>query len=127
MAGRYKGYFTDLDGHLYRVEIEKSGSTGDYEEVAMAYNEPFVTTWESDENPFAPSRKCTAQMKFVHTSYMDDSFPNNATETSVRLIEDSTGQIKWQGFLKPNVYDMGFEKEDEELSLDASDAIAALQ
>ena len=127
MAGRYKGYFTDLDGHLYRVEIEKSGSTGDYTEVAMAYNEPFVTTWESDENPFAPSRKCTAKMKFIHTSYMDDSFPNNATETSVRLIEDSTGNVKWQGFLKPNVYDMGFEKEDEELSLDASDAIAALQ
>ena len=127
MAGRYKGYFTDMDGHLYRVEIEKSGSTGDYEEVAMAYNEPFVTTWESDENPFAPSRKSTAKMKFIHTSYMDDSFPNNATETSVRLIEDSTGNVKWQGFLKPNIYDMGFEKENEELSLDASDAIAALQ
>ena len=127
MAGRYKGYFTDLDGHLYRVEIEKSGSTGDYTEVAMAYNEPFIATWESDENPFAPSRKSTAKMKFIHTSYMDDSFPNNATETNVRLIEDSTGQIKWQGFLKPNVYDMGFEKENEELSLDASDAIAALQ
>lgn len=127
MAGRYKGYFTDLDGHLYRVEIEKSGSTGDYEEVAMAYNEPFIATWESDENPFAPSRKSTAKMKFIHTSYMDDSFPNNATETSVRLIEDSTGNVKWQGFLKPNVYDMGFEKESEELSLDASDAIAALQ
>lgn len=127
MAGRYKGYFTDLDGHLYRVEIEKSGSTGDYEEVAMAYNEPFIATWESDENPFAPSRKSTAKMKFIHTSYMDDSFPNNATETSVRLIEDSTGNVKWQGFLKPNIYDMGFEKENEELSLDASDAIAALQ
>lgn len=127
MAGRYKGYFTDLDGHLYRVEIEKSGSTGDYEEVAMAYNEPFIATWESDENPFAPSRKSTANMKFIHTSYMDDCFPNNATETSVRLIEDSTGNVKWQGFLKPNVYDMGFEKENEELSLDASDAIAALQ
>ena len=127
MAGRYKGYFTDLDGHLYRVEIEKSGSTGDYTEVAMAYNEPFIATWESDENPFAPSRKSTAKMKFIHTSYMDDSFPNNATETSVRLIEDSTGNVKWQGFLKPNVYDMGFENENEELSLDASDAIAALQ
>lgn len=127
MAERYKGYFTDLDGHLYRVEIEKSGSTGDYTEVAMAYNEPFVTTWESDENPFAPSRKSTAKMKFIHTSYMDDSFPNNATETSVRLVEDSTGNVKWQGFLKPNIYDMGFEKESEELSLDASDAIAALQ
>lgn len=127
MAGRYKGYFTDMDGHLYRVEIEKSGSTGDYTEVAMAYNEPFIATWESDENPFAPSRKCTAKMKFIHTSYMDDCFPNNATETSVRLIENSTGNVKWQGFLKPNIYDMGFEKENEELSLDASDAIAALQ
>ena len=124
---RYKGYFTDLDGHLYRVEIEKSGSTGDYEEVAMAYNEPFIATWESDENPFAPSRKSTAKMKFIHTSYMDDCFPNNATETTVRLIENSTGNVKWQGFLKSNVYDMGYEKEIEELSLDASDAIAALQ
>lgn len=127
MAGRYKGYFTDMDGHLYRVEIEKSGSTGDYQEVAMAYNEPFIATWESDENPFAPSRKSTAKMKFIHTSYMDDCFPSKATETAVRLIEDGTGNIKWQGYLKANVYDMGFEKENEELSLDASDAIAALQ
>ena len=125
--GRYKGYFTNLYGNLYRVEIEKSGSTGDYIEVAMAYDMPFVAKWESDENPFAPSRKSTASMNFVHSAYMDDAFPSKATETEVRLILDKTGEVIWKGYMKANVYNAGFERDNEDIELEASDGIAALQ
>ena len=124
---RYRGYFTNLDGTLYRLEIYKSGSTDKWQEVKLTYEEPFVARWEAADNPFAPSRISTATINIVHNTYMQDVFPSKATDTIVKLYKDRSNTIVWQGYLKANVYDMGFELENEEISLEASDGLAQLQ
>ena len=124
---RYRGYFTNLDGTLYRLEIYKSGSTDKWQEVKLTYEEPFVARWEAADNPFAPSRISTATINIVHNTYMQDVFPSKATDTIVKLYKDRSNTIVWQGYLKANVYDMGFELENEELSLEASDGLAQLK
>ena len=124
---RYRGYFTNPDGTLYRLEIYKSGSTDKWQEVKLTYEEPFVARWEAADNPFAPSRISTATINIVHNTYMQDVFPSKATDTIVKLYKDRSNTIVWQGYLKANVYDMGFELENEEISLEASDGLAQLQ
>lgn len=124
---RYRGYFTNMDGTLYRVEIYKSGSTDKWQEVKLTYEEPFVARWEAADNPFAPSRISTATINIVRNTYMQDVFPSKATDTIVKLYKDRSNTIVWQGYLKANVYDMGFELENEEISLEASDGLAQLQ
>lgn len=124
---RYRGYFTNMDGTLYRVEIYKSGSTDEWQEVKLTYEEPFVARWEAEDNPFAPSRISTATINIVHNTYMQDVFPSKATDTIAKLYKDKSNTIVWQGYLKANVYDMGFEMENEEISLEASDGLAQLQ
>lgn len=124
---RYRGYFTNMDGTLYRVEIYKAGSTDKWQEVKLTYEEPFVARWEAADNPFAPSRISTATINIVHNTYMQDVFPSKATDTIVKLYKDKSNTIVWSGYLKANVYDMGFEVENEEISLEASDGLAQLQ
>lgn len=124
---KYKGYFTSLKGTRYRVEIANNASIGDFIEIPMAYEEPFVVSYDGGNDMFIPMRISTASMTFISESYMDDIFPSKPTETTVKLYDDDTDEVVWQGYLKANVYDSDFQNENERVTLEASDGIAALQ
>ena len=93
----------------------------------MAYEGPFTVTYDGGTDMFTPYRISTASISFIGSNYMDDIFPSKATDTSVKLYNNDTNEVVWQGYIKANIYDCGYEKENEEITLEASDGLAALQ
>ena len=47
---------------------------------------------------------------------MFDVFQSTAQDVSV-VLTDESGKVEWTGFVTPNLYDMGFETDKEELEI----------
>ena len=130
MSG-YKGYFNSLQCKKYEVRITPSGDTsGVYEEIPLAGDQPFVVRYSSSRTPFEPVRTSTATINIVNDEYLYDALSNCAQGTKVELlnITDTANTItEWIGFLTPKVYNAGYDSCWESFSLEAADCISSLQ
>lgn len=127
---KYHGFFSDLNCRQYEVKIETSGAEGDYEEILLAGDQPFVVNYNTSSTPFDPVRTSTATINIVHDDYLEDALSNCAQDTIVELVDitySATPETKWIGYLTPKVYDAGYENCYETFSLEAADCLSSLQ
>lgn len=121
----YNGYFrqkkTDT---LYTVRITTSDGTTS-KEITLG-GSPFVTEMdESNDTLYEPVKYQTATIEVVTADYMFDIYSSKAQDTKVELI--SNNEVQWVGYVRPNLFDMGFEKRRETIDIECSDALATLQ
>lgn len=43
------------------------------------------------------------------------------------VLTDEDGKVEWTGFVTPNLYDMGFVTDKEEIEIECQDALSTLQ
>ena len=79
----------------------------------------------SDEIIYKPVKYQSATVNIVTPDYIFDVYSSTAQGTKVELVKDST--IVWTGYVTPNLYDMGFEKDREEVEIECIDALSTLQ
>lgn len=124
----YQGIFEDVNGdrHLLRI-----GTTGDVVELKFG-GSPFVTTMdESDSSLYMPV-KCqagTIGLVAVDTNYMFGLYTGDAHGMPVTLYRGETvnpATVEWVGYITPSLYDIGYTKFLEELSVDCVDGLATL-
>lgn len=125
----YKGYFYDLNNSKYTVELITNRNSGATRNITLGVP-PFVTEMEeSDDNLFKPCKYQSATLKIVTdsaTDYKFDAYSQSPNQTPVKLI-DGNANIKWVGFVSPNLYNVGFTRENEELEIECIDALSILQ
>ena len=120
----YKGAFRDINGKLYNVEVN-TGSGGN-KVITLAGN-PFTTAMDSsDKTIYTPAKYQTATVRIITPDYNFDIYSAKAQGTKV-LLTDESGKIIWVGYVTPNLYDMGFREEREEIEIECIDALSTLQ
>lgn len=121
-----KPYGESKEERKYKVTIEC-----DYEgELVLGADSPFVVSYDSDTNVFSPMRISTATVNVVASDYLLQIFSPCAQGTPITLSEilDEDNEIlRWKGYLKPNLSNMGYSSCIDYVTLEASDCLASLQ
>ena len=121
----YRGQFKDINNKLYTVDINTGGSST-VKEITLAGN-PFTTAMDSsDKTLYAPIKCQSGTVRIITPDYNFDIYSAKAQGTKVTLTDES-GKIIWVGFVTPNLYDMGFVEDREEIEIEAIDALSTLQ
>lgn len=122
----YNGYFrqqrTD-DLYTVRITTQEGNAT---KEITLG-GSPFTTEMDNSDNTIYKPLKCqTASIEVVTEDYMFDIYSSKAQDSKVELI-DKDSNIVWTGYVRPNIYDMGFEKRRECISIDCGDGLSTLE
>lgn len=123
----YTGYFTSLKNVHYKVIISPRENDGTEQEILLSGSQPFVVAMENGGSPFEPMRKSTATINIVSKSYLTEVLSPHPQGTAVYLQNLDENITEWRGYLKPNLYNQPYENCTEVISLEASDALSALQ
>lgn len=120
----YNGYFRDKKDSLYKVRITTAnGNTA--KEITLS-GTPFVTEMdESDDTIYTPAKYQTATVEAISGDYMFDIYSGKAQDTKVELYKGD--ELMWVGYVRPNLYDVGFEKSREVIQIECQDALSTLQ
>ena len=122
----YRGEFRDLQNQLYRVVITTEGGNNQTRTVTLG-GTPFVTAMDADsESIYSPAKYQSATVDIITPDYNFDIYSAKAQGTKVEL-QDAEGVIIWTGYVTPNLYDMGFVEEREEVEIECIDALSTLQ
>ena len=121
----YNGYFRQRKtDKLYNVRLTTSNGTTT-KEITLG-GSPFVTEMDtSSDIIYQPIKYQTATVEVVTEDYMFDIYSSGAQDTKVELITNN--EIQWVGYVRPNLYDMGFEKRRECIEVECGDALTTLK
>lgn len=127
-----KGFFTGKDSHgdcvQYSVNfVPRIQNHWPWVEVQLAGSQPFVVQYETTKTPFEPIRKSRASINVVASEYFMDLCGSDAQHTMVTLINTSTNQIEWCGWLTNNLMNMPQDGCMETFTLEAIDCISSLE
>lgn len=121
----YSGEFYDINKVLYKVRI--STSKGDATRTITLAGSPFTTEMEGDgKTIYKPVKYQSATVSIITPDYNFDIYSGYAQGTKVELLNESGG-IVWIGYVTPNLYDMGFVEQREEVQIECIDALSTLQ
>lgn len=121
----YKGQFVDTNNKAYSVTIS-TNSGNQTKSVTMGGN-PFVTEMDSDEKLiYCPVKYQSATVAIITPDYNFDIYSSKAQDSKVLLTDDS-GATVWVGYVTPNLYNMGFVEEREEVEIECIDGLSTLQ
>lgn len=122
---KYIGKFRDKKDTLHTITITTKVGTGTTNMVLCT--SPFVEELEGDGNTiFKPCKYSSATVRVLAKDYMWDIFQSKAQDVSV-VLTDELGNVEWTGYVTPNMYDMGYESDKEELEIECIDALSSLQ
>ena len=121
----YSGEFADINNKIYKVTI--TTESGSQTKSVTLGGSPFVTEMDSDDKTiYSPAKYQTATVSIITPDYNFDIYSGKAQGTKVELT-DEAGAVVWTGYVTPNLYDMGFVEEREEIEIECIDALSTLQ
>ena len=125
---KYIGQFRDRNDILHTVTITTKEGTGTRNLVLCA--QPFTEDLEGDDATiFKPCKYSSATVRVLTQNgddYMFDVYQSKAQDVSV-VLKNEDDVVEWTGYVTPNIYDMGYESQKEELEIECQDALSTLQ
>ena len=126
---KYIGTFKDIDNKGYTVYIITNKSEQITKEITLGAT-PFVTEMDqSDDNIYKPVKYQSATVNVItqnESDYMFDVYSGTPNNTDIRLY-DSQNNLVWGGFATPVLYNNGYTKPHESLSIECIDGLSILQ
>lgn len=120
---RYIGEFSDYNNTLYQVEINTNNGTGTTS-ITLG-GTPFVEEMGgSTDDLFKPVRYSTASINIVSDKYLFDIYSN---KNDINVKVTSNGITKWIGIVEPLIFNMGYNTEVEEITIECIDYLTALE
>lgn len=123
----YRGWFRDYDDKLYRVDIIANPDSESYGEILLSDDSPVVVSYTESDRLYAPMRTSTCTVRVVTPEYPMNIYTGKAQGTQVILTDEDLNEVKWCGYLQPNLYNQGYSSPVETLELEASDCLSSLQ
>lgn len=130
--------FAAISGTQYRVDIyddpARSADGGQsWPIVLVGGAEPFVTDEDASDDFFAPVRAQKATIHIVNEDgllTLDEMIPANNTDRPVRLVrikDDGSEKVEWQGFLSCEVYSQDYTARPHDIALNANSVLGAME
>lgn len=119
---KYIGYFKSINDIPYKVVID-TGGTGQTEITMGA--DPFMVKYEGESTIYKPLKLSSASLNIVSKSYLFDVYSAEAQGTKIQLFKNET-ELEWSGYIEPNLYSQDFNKDYENIELNAVDALSSL-
>lgn len=123
----YKGYFRNMDCELYSVSFITNPNYDSYGEITLAGDSPVVISYTDSKRLYDPIRTSTCTIRVISKHYLMNLYSGKAQGTQVIVKNEDTGEIKWCGYLQPNLYNQGYSNDIEEIEFEASDCLSTLQ
>ena len=121
----YSGSFADIQNKVYKVTI--TTNSGNQTKTVTLGGSPFVTEMDSDEKViYSPVKYQSATVSIITPDYNFDIYSPKAQGSKVELTDES-GAVVWTGYVTPNLYDMGFVEDREEIEIECIDGLSTLQ
>lgn len=119
--------FVAKDGHEYVIYIHEQ-DYDDQLETLTAATDPFITQEDNVSDIYVPFRTQTGYIRVIdHDGTLAERvMPYNNLEKYVTL-EDTSGKLYWQGFLRTELYTQPWIASTHELSLPVKSILAALE
>lgn len=122
----YRGEFKDIKNKLYKVVITTSQGGNQTRTVTLG-GTPFVTEMDADgQTIYSPAKYQAATVQIITPDYNFDIYSPKAQGTKVELLDDGD-TVVWTGYVTPNLYNMGFVEEREQIDIECIDALSTLQ
>lgn len=86
---------------------------------------PFTTSMSSNSTIYAPIKYTKGTIEIVHDKLLSDIYNPTATKVSCKVMRGS--KIVFTGYVAPSVYDQGYTKRRESISVDVVDGLSVLQ
>lgn len=125
------GEFKNLNNTTYSVHIISNNDTT--EEIIIGENgiyfssDPVSIDMEV-EDTFQHIIMQSATINFVTENYIGTKlFANNARDVKVTIMNDTTHQCVFSGYVEPNTFTQPFNLDYDEFSINCTDALATLQ
>lgn len=119
---KYTGSFVSLNEDKYKVEIDSGGSGT--ATITFSSN-PCIVEWNSDEL-FKPIKYSSATFEYISDQLHTDLFATKPLQNTVKMY-NSSGNIIWQGYVTPNVYDNSFDFAIDTKNVECIDGLAVLE
>lgn len=112
---RYIGEFTAIDGHEYTITITTPRQSPVETPTRITLGgSPFTTSMSGeDDTIYKPAKYSAGSVGVITGDYMFDVYSSTAQGTKV-VLSDADGVV-WTGYATPNLYDMGFVHDREEI------------
>lgn len=127
ISKNYKGYFRSLECDLYSVSFITDPYYDSYGEITLAGESPVIISYKESDRLYDPVRTSTCTIRVLTKNYLSNLYTGKAQGVQVIVKNEDTGDIKWCGFLQPNLYNQGYTNEIEEVEFEASDCLSTLQ
>lgn len=117
----YIGYFPQHKTNKHLSVVIGDGSTP----VDMTGG-GFTTTMDTgDSTIYKPAKYSKATAEFRTGDYMMDTYAAGAQDIPVKLMDGNA--VLWTGYATPNVYNMDFVRDRENIQIEAVDALSTLR
>lgn len=124
---RYKGSFKDINDKEYLVDIVTNNDMTTETEIILG-TPPFTVSYESGDNTiYKPIKYSSATCTIVTTNYFEDIYTGANQGTRINLIDNSTKQSKFIGYITPNVYNQQYDGVAQPLELECVDGLSTLK
>lgn len=130
---KYTGEFMGREGNVYTLDIITNGDSSTSSEVTLGVPPFVIEMEESNGTLYKPVKYQSGTAKIISEDYNFDIYSDTAQGTKVILTEtkDSNGnsvnRLRWTGYVTPNLYNMGFNENREEIEIECIDALSTLQ
>lgn len=128
--GKYTSQFRDIDNKLYTIDIEGDDINGTKEFTCGGV--PFTTEMDVEgDSCYIPIKCQGATVTMVSSDYPFDIYTSQPQGRKITLwLQDNNNphyRMMWSGYVKPNMYDMGFSTSLEEIEIECVDGLAVLK
>ena len=121
-----KGQFRDTENNLYEVTI--TSEIGGSVKIELEFGDtPFTSSVEGNDFLYKPARYTSATVNLISRNnyYYFDIYSGKPQGTKVEVVKN--GNVVFKGYAEPTLYNIGYESNVEELSIDCIDGLASLQ
>lgn len=121
-----RGFFKDYECKEYAVIFTTDSTDETWQEIQLGA-EPVIINYESSGLLFSPTKISTCTINVVNSSYLETLFTPYAQGVEVQVYSITDSEVVWQGYLKPQIYNMGYDSCLESIDFECSDCLASLQ
>ena len=121
-----KGQFRDTKNNLYEVTI--TSEIGGSIKIELEFGDtPCTSSLEGNDFLYKPARYTSATVNLIsrNNNYYFDIYSGKPQGTKVEVVKNGNVVFRW--YAVPTLYNIVYESNVEELSIDCIDGLASLQ
>lgn len=128
-TGSTTGVTTGITTPMVPASTEAEGNGIDlpsaFQQTITLGGTPFATSMSSSSTIYAPIKYTKGTIEIVHDRLLTDIYNPTATKVSCKVMKGN--DVVFTGYVAPSIYEQGYTKRRESISVDVVDGLSVLQ